>query len=419
MSKNFLKDMDMVKMKHRGRPEPLLPLPAKNKDKLRPRAFSRRGLWGVAVISLLFFLFALSYFYSSATVTVSPKIKDVTLNENLSASREVGGEALPFDVIVISGEETKMVQTTEQKDVAEKATGVVVIYNAFSSAPQKLSIDTRLEGSNGKIYKTKKALVVPGMNGKTPGSLEADIYGSNAGEEYNSDPLDFTIFGFKGTAKYSKFYGRSKGEITGGFKGKAPIISDADKLTVTDDLKKNLQTKLFQKATGQIPSGFVLFKDAVFLNLDDSIIDRASAKDNMLSVMLKGTLYGFLFNEEKLTAKIAEDNITGFDGSPVYLLNIRDLIFSLSDKDNISLTNNLADVKNIDFNLSGETKIIWKIDENKLSGDLLGKAKKDFKQIFSQYPDIDSADLSISPFWKMSLPDKAKNIKVIVNYPAH
>jgi len=409
--------MDMVKMKHQGRPEPLLPPPAKNNDKLRPRAFSQRGLWVVAVVSLLFLFFALSYFYSSATVTVNPKMKDVVLNENLSATLDVGEEALPFDEIVISGEENKMVQTTQQKEVAVQATGVIVIYNAYSSASQILAINTRLEGSNGKIYKTKKALVVPGMNGKTPGSVEAEIYASIAGEEYNSDPLDFTILGFKGTARYSKFYGRSKDQITGGFKGKAPLISDADKLTATNDLKKSLQTKLYQKATGQIPSGFILFKDAVFLNLDDINIDNAAAKDNMLPLTLKGTLYGFLFNEEKLTQKIAEDNISGFDGSPVYLSNIADLIFSFPDEDNISLTNNLADVKNINFNLSGATKIIWKIDENKLTGDLLGKAKKDFKQIFAQYPDIDLAALSISPFWKMSIPDKAKDIKVIVNYP--
>ena len=57
------------------------------------------------------------------------------------------------------------------------------------------------------------------------------------------------------------------------------------------------------------------------------------------------------------------------------------------------------------------------LDVDKLVADLLGKSKKDYNQILLKYPNIDSADLVISPFWKMSLPDKTRDIKVIVNYP--
>ena len=74
-------------------------------------------------------------------------------------------------------------------------------------------------------------------------------------------------------------------------------------------------------------------------------------------------------------------------------------------------------MKSINFNLSGPAKIVWKLDENKFITDLLGKLKKDFNQILSQYPNIDSATLTLSPFWKRSISDQAKKIKVIVNYP--
>jgi hypothetical protein len=128
---------------------------------------------------------------------------------------------------------------------------------------------------------------------------------------------------------------------------------------------------------------------------------------------LKGTLYGFLFDEQELTKKIAENNIDKYDGSEIYIPNIRDLTFSLSNKNNISFDN----VKNIDFNLSGPAKIIWKLDVNKFTTDLLGKSKKGFNLLLSQYSNIDSATLTLSPFWKMSIPDKTKDIKIIVNYP--
>ncbi len=431
MSKNLLQD---IKIKHKtARPDRALGTQitskalsesASNFTRTKPENFqpeikkvknptrrSRYILWFVAIISLLFFFFSISYLFFKVVVTVNPKVKDLVLNENLSASKDSNVNGLSFQLISISGEETKAV-FGEQKDVSETAKGIVVVYNAFGSAPQMLSIDTRLQGSNGKIYKTVKKIIVPGMKGNIPGSVEVGIYGSSAGEEYNSAPLDFKVFGFEGTSKYSKIYARSKGEITGGLKGKFSQISDAEKETAVNNLKESLQAKLFSKATGQIPGDFVLFKDAAFLNVDEETVNPAST-GNQVSVSIKGTLYGLFFSEKDLTDKIIASNIDGYDGSPVYLQNVRNLTFTLSNKDNISF----ADVKNIDFNLSGAAKIVWKVDESKLTLDLLGKSKKDFNQILLQYANIDSADLVISPFWKMSLPDKSKDIKVIVNYP--
>ncbi len=441
MSKNLLQDM--VKIKRVGRERQVLKKEVHFEPLLRDEIFlrqteasvqkdardttlgrqngkskSRYVLWLVAAVSLVFFLSSISFLFLKAVVTVNPKTTDVVLDHDFSASLSGGADELTFYSMIISGEEEKIVQTTGIKDVSEKARGVVLIYNNFSSAPQRLDIDTRLEGSNGKIYKTEKQVVVPGMKDKVPQSVEVGVYAVNAGEEYNSDPLDFTIFGFKGTSKYSKFYARSKGEIAGGFKGKASVISDTEKSSAVNDLKTALQAKLFKKATEQIPNGFVLFKDAIFIKMDENSVDVASFKENMLPVKLKGTLYGFLFNEDKLAKKIAEQNINGYDGSAVYVSNIRDLNFSLpaqaglSDKDKIMFEN----VSNIIFNLSGSAKVVWKINDSKLVADLLGKSKDDFNQVLLQHPNIDSADLVISPFWKSSIPGKTKDIKVIVNY---
>ena len=166
----------------------------------------RYRIYFVALISVVFLLFALSFLFSGAKVTVVPKIKEISLNENLSAIKDSSVPGLSFDLAVISGEENKIIQGGEEKDVSIKAVGIVLIYNSYSSSSQALDIDTRLEGSNGKIYKTNKRITVPGItkDGK-PGSVAVNIYAAEAGEEYNSSPLDFEIFGFKGTPKYSKF----------------------------------------------------------------------------------------------------------------------------------------------------------------------------------------------------------------------
>jgi hypothetical protein len=411
MPKDFFQDLVKVKRARQG--IKVKPLITKKISKNEEKKGSRNMLWVVAVVSVVFLFFALSYLFGSVTVTVNPKIKEVTLKESLSAGKDTTTDALVFDLVEIPGEENKIIQTTEMKDLLQKARGVAVIYNAYSTTAQNLDISTRLEGSNGKIYKTEKAIVVPGMKGTIPGSVEVFVVGSDAGEAYNSDPIDFKIFGFKGTPKYSGFYGRSKGGVTGGYKGKFPFVSDTEKTTLVNEMKTTLQNELFKKANDQIPDGFILFKDAAFLNTDDGTVDYTSAKGNMVPVKLTGIFYGLLFNESKLTKKIAEDTVKPFDESEIFMPNIKDLTFSLANRDNISFT----DVTDINFTLSGKAKIVWKFDTDKLASDLLGKSKKDFNQILLQYPNIISAESVINPFWKMSFPDKMKDIKVIVNYP--
>ncbi|MEK7089045.1 MAG: hypothetical protein AAB913_02865 [Patescibacteria group bacterium] len=425
MSRNLLQDMVKIKT---STPKPIIirvktststPVMEREEEKIYKKIKksdkkSKYRLYFVALISIVFLLFALSFLFSGAKIIVIPKVKEIPLNENLSAIKDSSIPGLSFDLAVISGEENKTIQGGEEKNVAIKATGTVLIYNSYSSSSQTLDVDTRLEGSNGKIYKTNKKITVPGItkNGK-PGSVGVGIYAAEAGEKYNSTPLDFEIFGFKGTPKYSKFYARSKGEITGGFKGKSPVVSSLNKITVISELKATLENKLSKKITDQIPSGFVLFKDAIFLNIDDKNASFNPNKDGTVLVNIKGTLYGFLFDEKKLTTKIAQDIIDKYDGSKVYIPNIRDLIFSLSDKESISF----ADIKSINFSLSGTPKIIWKVDETKFIADMLNRKKIDFNLILAQYPSIDTAQLVLRPFWKTSFPNKSSSIQVIVNYP--
>jgi hypothetical protein len=374
---------------------------------------SHYTLWIVVLISLVFLFFALSFLFSKATITIDPKIKTLSLNQNLSAVKNSNTDKLPFDLVVLSDQESKTIEGGEEKDLKESARGKVLLYNKFSSSPQSLLIDTRLEGSNGKIYKTKTKTVIPGMSKDgTPGKVSVDIYASAPGEEYNSVPLDFKILGFKGTSKYSKFDGRSVGDITGGFIGRSRQVTDMQKTEAEKELKINLENKLFNKVTNQIPEGFILFKEATFLNIDDSDISPIS-ENGSVTINVKGTLYGFIFNEKKLTEKIIKFLIPDHDGSEVYISNIKDLTFNLSNEESIIFN----DVTNIDFNIYGVQKIVYKFDSAKLSSDLLGKDKDYFNQILSQYPNVESASLSIRPIWKSSFPEKIKNIKVIVNYP--
>jgi hypothetical protein len=377
------------------------------------KIISPNMLWFVALIAVVFLFFAISSLFSSAVVNIVPKTKDFNLDKTLTAVKDVNVGALSYDLVVISGEESKELKSGEEKDYLEYAKGKVLVYNSFSSSPQIFSKDTRLEGSNGKIYKTKSQVIVPGMKKDMLGKIDVEIYGSEVGETYNSSPLDFKIYGFRGTSKYTKFYARSVGDITGGLKGKSRQVSQFDKENAIKELKENLSNKLFQKAKDQIPKNFVLLKDAMYLNVDDESETPADNNGNVV-VRLKGTFNGIIFNKENLEKEILTASLSKDDNTDAYVSNMESLIFSKPDKELITLN----DMKDITFNLSGNPKIVWRVDDNKIKEELFGKNKDDFNQVLAGYIKIiDSANLKVKPVWQKSLPLNSKKIKIIVNYP--
>lgn len=371
------------------------------------------AIWLVAFFSIIFLFFGISFLFVKAKITINPIVKEVELNGSIKASKDSNDQnILSFDLITLSGEESKEVKGAEEKEYSEKAKGKVIIYNNFSTASQKLLIDTRLEGSNGKIYKTEKAVVIPGMKGETPGSVEVNIYANETGQEYNSAPIDFKIFGFKNSPKYEKFYARSEGEIVGGMEGKSFQLSEEETALIKKELEVVLKEKLYKKVSEQIPEGFILYKDATFLEIEENAI-KPSAEEGKSVYVLKATLYGFLFNEQKLTKKIVENLSENYESKDIYIPNIKSLIFSLNSKDNTDFKL----VNEINFILLGSSKIVWKFNETEFIPKILGKNKKELHQILSEYPNVESADLVIKPTWKRSFPDKQKDIKIIINYP--
>lgn len=371
-------------------------------------------MWFVAGISVLVLLFALSYLFAGAKVVITPKVQNITLQENFSAVKDSSDTELSYDLVVLSGTESKQVVGGTEQDIIKKATGKATIFNNYSAASQNLDINTRLEGSNGKMYMTDTKITVPGKKGTTPGQVTVGIHATAGGAEYNSGPLDFTIFGFKGTPKYTKFtvHTADKTSITGGFTGKGTAVSPADEEAALTGLKATLQAKLSQKASDQIPAGFILFKDAGVLETEQASPGTAVATDGGATITLNGTFYGFLLDEKKLTQKIAEQEISNYDGGEVYIPHMENIGFTLSNKGSA-----LKDATTISFALSGPAKIVWKVDTAKFLTDIVGRSKKDFNQILSTYPSVDRADVTIRPVWKLSFPDKEKDITVTVVEP--
>ena len=242
---------------------------------VRPANWNRKPLnpkfviWLIAFICLLALFFGLSIIFSSVTVTVVPKSQVITLKDDTYTAKRNSTNTtdLSFEILNVSATTSSIITATEEKNVDLKASGKIIIYNNYSSVPQRLINMTRFEANNGKIYRIDSSVTVPGLinvGGKvTPGSVEATVFADQAGDSYNMKLTDlsgdFKIPGFKGDVRYNGFYARLKTDITGGFSGKQKIISDNLRKTTEDGLKTKLKEQLLKELYAIKPDNYTFF----------------------------------------------------------------------------------------------------------------------------------------------------------------
>jgi hypothetical protein len=364
---------------------------------------------GIIFFSLIGYLIYL-FFHVGATVVVVPKERVVAINNDFVGKRNPKDLEMPFEVITLEETGEKTVPATGEKTVEKRATGVVVIYNDYSSAPQRLIKNTRLLTDDGKIYRLESSVVVPGqkkVDGKTtPGSVEVSVVADQAGENYNIDLTDFTIPGFKEDKdpRYEKFYGRSKVPMTGGYKGTIKTASEADRNAAFNEVSASLKNKVISKAKEQVPKNFVLFDKAAYVS-----IETVSPPEGN-TIKLKATLHGIIFDTSLLSKLIAEKTLPQYDGEDkVEVTDIEKLSFSPN-----SLEVAPWQTGNLPFLLVGTTTIRYVIDTDKLQKDLAGIPKDKKDEIFKMHPGIEEATPNLQPIWKSTFPEDPQKIKILI-----
>lgn len=200
-------------------------------------------LGGLSLVSL--FAVAAYLFFPTAEIAVTPYKTSRFVNMEFEGSTGTfvsGAQALP--VRILEKEETVSVTveaTGTSANSNQKAKGRLTIYNAFSAEPQTLVATTRFETADGKIFRLVESVTVPGMKNNSPASIEAEVIADQSGTAYNIEPSDFSIPGFKGSAKFAKFSARSARAMIGGGDGgtEMKVVAPAD----IERAKKEAQEK--------------------------------------------------------------------------------------------------------------------------------------------------------------------------------
>ena len=374
-------------------------------------------IWLIAIICLLALFFGISIIFSSATVIVTPRTEKINFSDDIYPAKlnSSGAADLSFEFLKVKQTASETIDATEDKEVSQKATGKIVIYNSYSTAPQRLINNTRFEANNGKVYRINSSVVVPGykkVEGKVvPGSVEATVFADQAGDSYNLKLADlagdFKIPAFKGDPKYQGFYARLKTDITGGLIGMQRVVAVSLRKSTEDIIKTKLKEQLLKEFYAIKPENYLIFKDGYsvdFTNLADTAVGSDKVKLN-----IEGELNGVVFNNLKLAKYISIKKIENFDGLPVELVPTDNLTVTFITKDNTSLWKNTA----LDIKFNGDASIRWQYDAESVKKDLAGKSGSDVKNLVAKYKDsIIGIKVIFRPVWTRYFPDNLNKIKI-------
>lgn len=377
-------------------------------------------LWFFAAAILLGVGFAIANYFSSATIEIEPITRSATIARDFSVAKEGNQNDLIFQFMSLTEEKTKEIPSTVEQKIQKKASGSVVIFNAYSGEKQRLIKNTRLAAPGDKIFRIDESVVVPGakmVGGKVsePGFVVAVVYADVPGKEYNIGLTDFTIPGFKGDPRYTKFTARScakpyckaESPIVGGFSGVVKVPSEEAVFAAQEELKQDLKKISVEKARAQIPEGVSFFPGSMILKFEEP--PQEFTTNDTAKVSMRATVSVFFFDTAVLVQKLAEASLQEYKGNTFAAPNISTLTFSFIDPvDNVVL----SDLTKIRFHLAGELSFVGKVDEKKIREALAGKDKKDFGKIVVGERNVGKAEAVIRPMWKSVFPNDPAKITI-------
>lgn len=375
------------------------------------KKFSKKLTYAIAAAFIAVVIFGIMNASQSGKVIITPQKEEITFGLQLQAvaqpthDNQVAGTPLTVEKTI-----SKTFSSSGEKFLEQKARGKITVYNEFSSDPQILVATTRFQTEDGLIFRTPQTVTVPGaviQNGVlTPGTIELEIVADRAGDKYNVPAGRFSIPGFKGTEKYSKFYAQSNTPMKNGFRGNTKYATEENIKKATEEVNQLVAEALKQEIQNRVGEDNLIFEQA----FSQSIIPTSgNAQEGEIGQQFRIELTGKLS-----TMAISKDGLTSAIEKQLNQQNTSSyrniLVDTLSYQ--IESPRLESDPDRLYFTLRGKVKAVAVVDQQKLLAAIAGLNAVQIREYFSQQKNIQKAQILISPFWKKSLPKNSSRIKI-------
>lgn len=368
----------------------------------------------VAVITLLVAGVVLFLVLPTATIALEPKTQLITQDLDLIVDKdatEVDKNELkiPGAFIEVAKETSKEFNTTGKKQVKEKASGVITVYNEWDSQSQTLVENTRFLSEDGKLFRSAKTVIVPGFKrqeGKdVAGSVTVSVVADESGEGSNIKPSRFSIPGLKGTVKYEKIYGVTNDSMAGGKTGEITVVSEDDVSKAKKSLEQGLREELVAEIKSKSEGQSILIDNAIFINkaiFSSSRKVGEEAKSFSLTLKLNGS--AMTFQEQSVLDIVKNTMKAPFDK------------YLLVDEPKLTYGEADPDTRNGKMNIKiyAETEVASKIDKESIVNNIKGKNAEELREYFANINEVSNVDVKFWPSWVTSIPriDNKVNVDI-------
>jgi hypothetical protein len=374
-------------------------------------------IWGVALAAVLALAFVTIAMFRGTSVVVSPRVHSIVLAEDIpltayakNIENAVPG-ALTYEMVESVHESSSSVPATGFTEVQESASGIITIYNEYTSGPVRLIKNTRFETPNGLVYRIRGSIVIPGKRDNSPGTVTATVYADEPGEKYNITPVNrFTLPGLKDGPMYSSVYARSSSSFTGGFVGSKPRVADSDLEIARRALRATIEAEARAQADLVSSSGTITFPQLLELTFESLPLEQNAEGGALVRERVTAHLPSF---SEDLFAKVLAVATRADAGDEIiHLKNIE----SIQIRKINTTPESVSGVSDpIDMLVSGNATLVWDVDVTALASALAGTSKTTFQNIISSFAGVEKADAFIRPFWRDSFSSNPSDISIIIN----
>lgn len=346
-----------------------------------------------AMILCAIFLF----FYSQGAIIITPEIQEINLNFNtdvVSSTPPSSSEAIAGMLLTKTVEGTGTFDVLSTKTSDSSTIGSIKIVNN-STKPQALVKTTQLQAQDGTIVRTSESVTVP-----AGGNVVVGVY-PKEGQNFNQvAPGNLKIIKLAPSLQ-DKIYGVAENALAyGGTEVK--ILAQSDINRAKQDLAKQLIAQA--KADLGLKEGEGTLAEILEVEPDKKVGEIAEKFNIKLKVRIKY----LKLDQDSLAAMIQKKvQESSFAGLQVKDLDMGNLKYSLN---NVSS----PDVQNIKVNYKVKAVVDTSNDFLKKEN-FAGKTVDEVKEYLADSGMVKKVQISISPYWKKTLPKEVSRIKVIID----
>ncbi|MEK7462517.1 MAG: hypothetical protein AAB618_02985 [Patescibacteria group bacterium] len=367
---------------------------------------------GILGIILIVGALVLSALLGKTELTIYPKINQPNISSEFTAYPDKRDNALSYEIVTLESTSESQVKASGQIEVKEKATGKIEIIKTTEGA-ERIIANTRFRSPDGKVFRIKEAIIVPGAINGLPGTIQADVTADDVGDSYNlAAGTRFDVPGFQEGGLddlYKAIYAENRSAFTGGISGPQYKIDEAELSTARQALQIKLRDELLKRVESEKPSGFIAFTGAVAITYNQ--LPAVEYGKDLVTIKEQAILQIPTFKQQDLGSFLAKEAVASYSGGAVRIDDPSALTFAYTSA--TSSNSVIANEPSLTFKLTGKPLLVWEYDAKKLTKDLAGLPKTSINNAISAYPGIEGAKVSITPFWKRSFPESADDIIVV------